>query len=377
MSQQRYERVKLSLMRMVQKDMRIHRKKRKIRRLRQKHNVLPTKPQDWQIVKGDMVEVIRGRDEGKQGKVLRVHRFAQAAAIEGCNLRLKKTRGSAGEIVTQFRPSKILIKHLALVDQDTNLPTKVEWKYQQTAIDTERYQRVRQSVVSGDIMGKPKEAKVKRKIREVHSTKDTPTRMANLRTWIGPWEFFTQEQKEFIVEDTKDKIDLPNLQSKLPELMYNNVEEVQEYIRMLPYCPHTFFKPGNCAPHSYEKPFIKRWSNRRLKRELKLEDGKRDIDREDLKEQLETYDRSTYPIYLTNKIDPDHHWPRVKPEIDPKFQMFHKYLRQYSDEDEVMRVLDEEFGDERGDNDMDEEDDDVEEDSEDEIEFNEGKDEKV
>eukprot|EP00483_Globobulimina_turgida_P010313 UN10333 len=131
--------------------------------------------------------------------------------------------------------------------------------------------------------------------------------------------------------------------------MYNNVEEVQEYIRMLPYCPHTFFKPGNCAPHLYEKPLIQKWSNRRLKKELKLEDGKRDIDREDLKEQLETYNRSTFPIYLTKKIDPNHHWPRVKPAIDPKFKQFHKYLRQYSDEDEVMKLLDDEFGDERED----------------------------
>ena len=115
-------------------------------------------------------------------------------------------------------------------------------------------------------------------------------------------------------------------------------------MRLLPYCPHTFFKPGNCAPHMYERPFIAKWSNRRLKRELKLEDGKRDADREDLREQLETYERGTYPIYLTHKIDPDHHWPRVKPEIDPKFKQFHRYLRQHSDEDEVRRLLDEEFG---------------------------------
>lgn len=262
-------------------------------------------------------------------------------------MRLKKTKGSAGEIITKFAPSKVLVKNVALIDQDTNLPTKVEWKYQQTAIDTERYQRVRQSVVSGDIIGKPKETKPQRKVREVHPDKDTPARLANIRTWIGPWEFFTDEQKEFILQDSKAKIDLPNLQSKLPELMYNNVEEVQEYIRMLPYCPHTFFKPGNCAPYFYEKPQIKKWSNRRLKREIKLEDGQRDLDNEELKEQLATYDRSTFPIYLTEKINPNHHWPRVKPEIDPKFKQFHKYLRQFGDaddDDKVMQLLDEEYG---------------------------------
>merc|ERR1712087_85365 len=82
-------------------------------------------------------------------------------------------------------------------------------------------------------------------------------------------------------------------------------------------------------------------------RELKLEDGKRESDREDLAEQLATYDRGTYPIYLTQKIDPDSHWPRVRPEIDPKFKQFHRYLRQHSDveDDEVQRLLDDEFGD--------------------------------
>ena len=43
-----------------------------------------------------------------------------------------------------------------------------------------------------------------------------------------------------------------------------------------------------------------------MKRELRVGDGKREMDREDMKEQLETYPKffSTYPIYLTNKIDP-------------------------------------------------------------------------
>ena len=103
-----------------------------------------------------------------------------------------------------------------------------------------------------------------------------------------------------------------------------------------------------------------------MKKELKLEDGKREIDREDLKEQLETYDRSTFPIYLTETVDADHHWPRVKPEIDPKFKQFHKYLRRHCDEDEVMRLLEDEFGGEGEEEDVydahdDDDDDDVEE----------------
>ena len=129
---------------------------------------------------------------------------------------------------------------------------------------------------------------------------------------------------------------------------------------MLPYCSHSFFKPGNCAPFQYEKPFIRKWSNRRLKKELRLEDGKRDHDRADLKEQLSTYERTTFPWYLTRRVDPDHYWPRVRPEIDPKFKQFHRYLREHCDEDEVMRLLEEEFNDDEGDGMSDEEMDDHE-----------------
>ena len=82
-----------------------------------------------------------------------------------------------------------------------------------------------------------------------------------------------------------------------------------------------------------------------MKKEIKLEDGKREIeDNEELMQQLETYNRSTFPIYLTHKIDENHHWPRVKPEIDPKFKQFHQYLRRFSDEDKVRELLDEQSG---------------------------------
>ena len=109
MSQERWERVKLILFRMVQKDMRRKKHREIAKRLWSKHRVTRTLPQDWTIVKGDLVEVIRGRDEGKQGKVLRVYRRGETVVVDGINLRLHKTRGSEGEMVTEFKPSKILV----------------------------------------------------------------------------------------------------------------------------------------------------------------------------------------------------------------------------------------------------------------------------
>mmetsp|Transcript_2829 Transcript_2829/g.5307 ORF Transcript_2829/g.5307 Transcript_2829/m.5307 type:complete len:370 (-) Transcript_2829:796-1905(-) len=338
----RWKSTRKLFLRSIQLEIARKKRRRVSARLALKNRVKPLKDHEWQIVRGDMVEVVRGRDEGRQGKVIRVWRRGMAAVVDGCNLRISKTKNDAGETVTEFRPSRILIRNLALIDPDTNLPTKLDYKFQQTAIDTERYQRVRQSVIGGELIHTPKEAKPQRKTREPHPTKDTPPKLANIRTWVGPWEFFTDEQKEFIHEDSQSKIDLPNLKSKLPELIYNNVDEVREYIRMLPYCPHTFFKPGTCPPFMYQKPWIKKWSNRKMKREQKLPDGKRVLFRDDIKEQIDIYKRGTYPIYLSTPIDSNHHWPRVKPEIDPKFKQFHSYLREHCEEDEVMRILNEE-----------------------------------
>merc|ERR550525_748480 len=91
-----------------------------------------------------------------------------------------------------------------------------------------------------------------------------------------------------------------------------------------------------------------------MKKELKLEAGPGDHAREDLKEQLSTYERTTFPWYLTRRVDADHYWPRVRPEIDPKFKHFHRYLREHCDEDEVMRLLEEEFVDDDEDENEDE-----------------------
>lgn len=210
------------------------------------------KPHEWQIVKGDIVEVIRGRDEGKQGKVIQVFRSAESVRIDGINLRLKKTRDQQGVLKTIWTCSPVLARNVALVDQDTGIPTPIRYKYQQSKIDAERYVRVRQSVVSGDIIDKPKESKPVRTLREAHPTKDTSPDLAKLRTWRGPWEFFTPLQKAYILEDIKQtKSHIPKFEERLPELLYNNAQEIRDYLQLLPYCPHIFFQPGTCPPGMY------------------------------------------------------------------------------------------------------------------------------
>lgn len=234
MSAQKLSQMKLSLLRVMQKRQKRKDYLRRIKRLHIKHNILPSIPQDWHLIRGDTVEILRGRDQGKQGKIIKVHRKGEACIVKGCNLRLHKTQSSTGGMITEWKEQRILKQNLALVDQETGLPTPIEYKYSQTRIDTGRFERVRQSTLSADIFSKPPESKPKRTIHEPHKTKDTPLKLANIRTWIGPWEMFTDTQKEWILNDAKyvKKLDYADIENKIHELIYNNVEEVCVWINV-------------------------------------------------------------------------------------------------------------------------------------------------
>ncbi len=82
------------------------------------------------IKKGDLVEVITGKDKKSQGKVIAVYRDSERVLVEGVN-RIKKhtkvgqtTRGAkTGGIVTQEAP--IHISNVMLVDPETKKRTRI------------------------------------------------------------------------------------------------------------------------------------------------------------------------------------------------------------------------------------------------------------
>jgi large subunit ribosomal protein L24 len=82
------------------------------------------------IKSGDIVKVIAGDHKGSQGKVLRVLREKNKAIVEGVNMVSKHTKPSAknpqGGIVKTEAP--IQISNIALLDPQTNAPTKVTFK---------------------------------------------------------------------------------------------------------------------------------------------------------------------------------------------------------------------------------------------------------
>ena len=85
------------------------------------------------IKKGDLVQVITGKDKGVQGKVIAVLTENEKVLVEGVN-RIKKhtkvgqtTRGAkTGGIVTQEAP--IHVSNVQIVDPSDNRPTRVGFR---------------------------------------------------------------------------------------------------------------------------------------------------------------------------------------------------------------------------------------------------------
>jgi large subunit ribosomal protein L24 len=82
------------------------------------------------VRKGDLVEVITGKDRGLQGKVIAAYPDRQKVLVEGVNRITKHTkvgqsaRGSkTGGIVTQESP--IHVSNVMLVDPETKQRTRV------------------------------------------------------------------------------------------------------------------------------------------------------------------------------------------------------------------------------------------------------------
>ncbi|XP_037548854.1 probable 39S ribosomal protein L24, mitochondrial [Nematolebias whitei] len=117
---------------------------------RKKVFVEPLEPEDWTLLKGDRVEILAGKDKGKQGKVTQVFRRRNWVIVEGLNTHyryIEKSFNYPGTYIASEAP--LLIRDVALIDPSDKKPVEVEWKF------TEEGQRVRVSVRTGRIIPKP------------------------------------------------------------------------------------------------------------------------------------------------------------------------------------------------------------------------------
>lgn len=101
------------------------------------------------IKKGDMVQVLTGKDKGKRGKVLRVFPGEGRAHVEGINVQKKHTKpnpqkNTQGGIVE--REGKIQMSNLMIIDPNNDKPTRVGVKI------LEDGRKVRVSKRSGEVL---------------------------------------------------------------------------------------------------------------------------------------------------------------------------------------------------------------------------------
>ena len=82
------------------------------------------------IRRGDIVQAIKGKDNGKKGKVITVYHDGQLALVEGINVAKKHKRQTRqdqqGGIVSIEKP--IRIANLMLVCKACNRPTRIGFK---------------------------------------------------------------------------------------------------------------------------------------------------------------------------------------------------------------------------------------------------------
>jgi large subunit ribosomal protein L24 len=82
------------------------------------------------IKKGDNVKILKGKDRGKVGKVVRVFRDLNKVLIEGVNLYKKHVRprkqGEKGEVVQIAKP--ISAANVALLCPNCKQPTRIGYR---------------------------------------------------------------------------------------------------------------------------------------------------------------------------------------------------------------------------------------------------------
>nr|XP_025968618.1 39S ribosomal protein L24, mitochondrial [Dromaius novaehollandiae] len=161
-------------------------------RRRKKIFVEPISKDDWKVFRGDTVQVLTGKDAGKQAMVTQVVRARNWVVVEGLNTHyryINKMAKYPGTYIASEAP--LLLSQISLVDPEDRKPTEVEWRY------TEEGERVRVSLRSGRII---------------------PTPLRHRRDGIVPDQWI-DGPKDTSAEDALDKTYVPSLKTFEEEIM--------------------------------------------------------------------------------------------------------------------------------------------------------------
>ncbi|XP_012522761.1 probable 39S ribosomal protein L24, mitochondrial [Monomorium pharaonis] len=116
------------------------------------HSFIYVEPiKDWSFFRGDRVEVLVGKDKGKQGIVKEIYQERNWVIVEGLNTKMTATMKSKkfpGIYTLQEQPL-LVTSQVQLVDPSDMQGTPIEWRY------TEDGQHVRVSVRTGRVIPIP------------------------------------------------------------------------------------------------------------------------------------------------------------------------------------------------------------------------------
>ncbi|PIK55831.1 putative 39S ribosomal protein L24, mitochondrial [Apostichopus japonicus] len=115
---------------------------------RKKVFVEPVK--EWKLMKGDLVEILKGKDKGKTGTIIDIIMERNWVIVEGLNChyrRIGKMEGFKGTYVASEAP--LLHRDVALIDPSDNQQTGVEIRYNEAGDE------VRVSTRTGRIIPTP------------------------------------------------------------------------------------------------------------------------------------------------------------------------------------------------------------------------------
>ncbi|CRK92000.1 CLUMA_CG005580, isoform A [Clunio marinus] len=119
--------------------------------IRKKVFVEPIPPEQWMYFRGDRVEVLVGKDKGKQGIVNQVIQERNWVIVEGLNTHLRAVGADKTfpGILIQSEAPLLVTNQVKLIDPVDLLSTEVEWRF------TEEGERVRVSKRTGRIIPIP------------------------------------------------------------------------------------------------------------------------------------------------------------------------------------------------------------------------------
>ncbi|XP_015109835.1 probable 39S ribosomal protein L24, mitochondrial [Diachasma alloeum] len=125
---------------------------------------------EWSYFRGDRVEILVGRDKGKQGLVQQIIQERNWVIVEGLNTKMKtmgKKKDFPGIVVLEEQPL-LVTTDIALVDPADLKACKIEWRW------TEDGEKVRVSTRTGRIIPIPMTAKETMDYKLPHLYKEQP-----------------------------------------------------------------------------------------------------------------------------------------------------------------------------------------------------------